>query len=99
MADVLPKVKMFIFTSFMVFFVNLGIFISKLIGSNSIDIIGIFALVGGAFIPFTSLLGLISTGFPPEVTALFAIVLGAVASIQAYLLFSIIWNYVPLTNV
>ena len=99
MADVLPKVKMFIFTSLMVFFVNLGIFITKLIGNNSIDVIGIFALVGGAFIPFTSLLGLISTGFPPEVTALFAILLGAVASIQTYLLFSIVWNYLPLTNV
>lgn len=99
MADVLPKIKMFIFLSFMTFFVNLGIFISKLIGSISIDIIGIFGLIGGAFIPFTSLLSLVSTGFPTEVTAFLGIILGASSAIQAYLLITIIANYFPLVDV
>ena len=100
MADILPKIKFFVFLSIMTLFINLGIFVSKMINNiNSLDILGLIGCIGGAFIPFTSLIGLLSTGFPPEAVAFFALIIGISAGFQLWMLTVIIANYIPLIDI
>ena len=86
---------MWIFTSLISLFVNIGIFLSK----SSFSFPDFFGLIGGAFVPFIGLINLIGTDFPIEVTLFIGVITGIVSAIQTYLLISIIANYVPTVNV
>ena len=100
MADILPKLKFFIFLSVMTLFINLAIFITKMVSTpNSIDVLGLIGCIGGAFIPFTSLIGLISTGFPPEAIAFFALIIGIASGLQIWMLTIIVANYIPFIDI
>lgn len=95
MADVLPKIKMWIFLSIF----KLMITISVTLASGKIDLLGLFGSIGGAFVPFVELIAIVTTGFPIEIISFISIFTAIISAIQIYLLIVIIANFVPTVNV
>jgi hypothetical protein len=95
MADILPKMKIFIFLSVFQLLINLAISMTSL----TFDLIGWFAMIGTAFLPFSSLIPLaIGTNFPLEVKAFIGIFITIISGIQLYMIGSTIWSLVPFVD-
>lgn len=94
MADILPKMKIFMFLSVIQLVINLGISLS----SASYDVIGWIAMLGSAFVPFISMVGLAFSGFPVEVNALLLAVIGIISGIQTYMIGTTIWSMIPFVD-
>lgn len=101
MADINPKLKMYIFLCTIAVFLNLGFNIMKMAYANSLDIIGLLAGFITAFIPFASTITLtFSLSLVPiEVIALVGIITGIISAIQAWLLIEIIVSHIPFVDV
>lgn len=94
MADILPKLKLFLFLSIIQLVINLGISIA----SGAFDIIGWAGMIGGAFVPFVSMIGLVFSGFPVEVNAIFLAIIGIISGLQAYMVGTTIWSLIPFVD-
>jgi len=95
LADILPKMKLFFFLSVFQLFINIGISLVSL----NFDLLGIFAMVSLAFVPFSSLVPLvIGSGFPPEVIAFIGVFTGIIGGIQLYMIGSTIWSLIPFVD-
>ena len=94
MADVLPKLKMFLFFSVIQIFINLGV---NLIDPN-FSIISLISGSGISFIPFASIVGIALTGVPTEVKIFVGLFTGLITAIQTYLIVEVILSHLPLVN-
>lgn len=97
-AEVLNKVKPFIFLSFFQLFINIAIFLSAAITNNDFNILALIGLTGGAFVPFISLAGVVMSGFPVEVSAFVGIFTGIISAIQTYLIVEVVLSHLPLVD-
>lgn len=97
MSDVLPKIKLYLFISIIQLIMNLAVLIVTL-ASDSSESVNVFVLgaseVGGAFIPFISLIPLAVIGFPVELTAIIGVATGIFSSLQAIIIFLLILQMV-----
>jgi hypothetical protein len=94
MADILPKLKLFLYLSILQLIINLGISMA----SGSFDIVGWAGMIGGAFIPFVSMISLVFSGFPVEVNAIFLAIIGIISGLQTYMVGTTIWSLIPFVD-
>lgn len=97
MSDILPKVKMYLFLTFILVLINISLFIAK----QSTNISDMIITIGTSFIPFAGLLILLifPSGLPVEFIAFAGVVIGIFSGIITYLLAEIILNHMPLIDV
>lgn len=93
MADVIPKLKLYILVSVISFIINLGAFSYKLMISNTLSvadlIIGVID-VGGSFVPFVSFVSFALMGLPIEVFLLLTTITTILSIIQSFIIAMII---------
>ena len=96
MADILPKIKLYLFLTAMLVLINLGIFASK----QSMDFVGALTSIGTSFIPFASLVPLwaFPGNLPVEVLAFATVVIGIFSGILTTMLATSIWSSLPFIN-
>lgn len=95
MADLLPKVKLYVFLSIFQIFINIGIFFASL----KFDLIGLFGMVGSSFIPLVGFVSLALSGFPVEAVTFIGIFTGLISGFQIYIIAEIIISHIPFLNV
>jgi len=97
MSDVLPKIKLYLFISIIQLIVNFAVLIVTMASDSSINV-NMLVLgsseVGGAFVPFISLIPLAVIGFPVELTAIIGIVTGIFSVLQALIIFLLVLQMV-----
>jgi hypothetical protein len=86
MSDVLPKMKLYIFISFLNLFIGLGVFCLK----NSLDIGQFLLSTSTAFVPFISLVNLAFVNAPVEIMLMIGLVTGIMSGIQVFILTMVI---------
>lgn len=93
MADVLPKMKMYIFLTLILVLINVAVFISK----QSINIGDLIVSIGTSFIPFAGIIALLvfPSGLPVEFIALASVIIGIFSGIVTYLLVEIVYSHFP----
>lgn len=93
MADVLPKMKMYIFLTLILVLINISVFISK----QSINIGDLIISIGTSFIPFAGIVTLLvfPSGLPVEFLALASVIIGIFSGIVTYLLVEIVYSHFP----
>ncbi len=96
MADILPKLKYYLFLTGILVIINMGIFACK----QTIDIMSLLASVGTSFIPFAGLITLFvfPGGLPVEFLAFAGVVIGVVSGILTYMLSQLIIADLPFFN-
>lgn len=101
MADILPKIKLYIFISIINALIMLGYNISRMAYQGNLDLIGLLGGFGTSFIPFTSTIQVVLTGYtlPVEIIALSGIATAILSGIQTFVLTSVIANYIPFVDV
>lgn len=97
MADILPKIKLYLFMTAMLVLINMGVFVSK----QTTDVLTMIASIGTSFIPFAGLVTLLvfPSGLPVEFLAFAGLIIGVFSGITAYMLGNIIANYIPFVDV
>lgn len=99
MADILPKIKLYTYFSGIQLVINIGVFISTCIFNNNLNIIALFAELGTAFIPLTSVIPLVYSNFPVEVIAFIGVFVSIVSAFQIYLILEITLGHAPTVNI
>lgn len=94
MADILPKLKLFFFLGVLQLIINVGISLA----STNFDLVGWFGMIGSAFVPFVSMIGVAFSGFPVEVNALFVAITGIISGLQLYMIGTTIWSLIPFVD-
>lgn len=94
----MPKVRLFIFLSIFQLFINISIFLYSSLINNTIDLLGLFAQVGSAFIPLISFAPLALSGVTIEVIVFIGIFTGIVSVLQLYLIAEVILAHLPTVN-
>lgn len=97
MSDVLPKIKLYLFISVIQLIMNLAVFVvtwaSSTTGNINMLVLG-SSEVGGAFIPFISLIPLAVIGFPVELSLIIGIVTGIFSALQTIIIFLLVLQMV-----
>lgn len=97
----MPKLRLYLFTSIIAIFLNIFFSIYLMILNNTFGLLSLLTGFGTSFIPFFSTISLVFTfgSIPVEVIALWGIITTIISIIQAYLIATIILNYLPLVDV
>lgn len=93
MADILPKIKLYLFLTTMMVILNIGIWCCK----QSTDLLGAIATIGTSFIPFAGLITLFAfpSNLPPEFLAIAVVIIGIFSGILTSILATSIWSLIP----
>lgn len=96
MADILPKIKLYLFLTIILVVINMGIFACK----QTTDFISLIASIGTSFIPFAGLITLFAfpSGLPLEFIAFATLVIGIFSGILTVILATSIWSSLPFIN-
>jgi len=93
MSDVMPKVKYYIIVSIVLFFINLGIFISSCAVNNTFDLLAFGIIAGTTFIPIVSGIATIVSviaSLPAEILIFLGIFTGILTGLQTFIIAMII---------
>lgn len=96
MADILPKIKLYLFLTVMLVVVNMGIFACK----QSTDFLSFVTSIGTSFIPFAGLIALFAfpSNMSVEFIALAGVIIGIFSGILTVILATSIWSSLPFIN-
>jgi hypothetical protein len=90
MADVMPKMKYYLFVSIIILVYNTGVFICSCAQNNTFDL-GYFVLSeAGSFIPGISIISTAISGITPDINALLLLFTGILTGIQVFILAMVI---------
>jgi hypothetical protein len=93
MADIIPKIKLYLFLTVMMVIINLGIFACK----QTTDFLSLIASIGTSFIPFAGLITLfaVPSDLPLEFLAFAGLIIGIFSGILTAILATSIWSMLP----
>lgn len=99
MASIIPKMKNFLFISFISMLINIVAFVMSFAINGNANIENFIAQAGTSFLPFADIVSLVFLGFPAEVLALFGILAVVFGALKIWLLAEVIASHVPTVNV
>lgn len=99
MASIIPKLKLFLFVSFIGMLINIMAFVMSFAMNGSANIDNFIAQVGTSFLPFVDIVSLVFLGFPVEVFAIFTVISIITGAIKVVMLETIIASHIPTVNV
>ena len=96
MADILPKIKLYLFLTIILVFINMGIFACK----QTMDFASFLTSIGTSFIPFAGLIALyvFPANMPLEFILFATTVIGIYSGILTVILATSIWSSLPFIN-
>lgn len=99
MADIMPKMRSFLFLSFISLLFNLIAFVMSFAINGSATLGSFIGQAVTSFLPFVDIVSLAFLGFPWEIMALFGILTGIISAVKLWLLIEVVASHVPTVNV